>query len=353
MTDGKWRLSYMPPHDSVKRAVDIWKTCEDEGLDVVGAADSQNLMREMYVCLTAVALATSRVKIMTYCTNPVTRHPTVTAGAFVALQELAPGRLMMGIGTGDSALWSMGRKPAKIQQMRDYILAVKALTRGETVTWDGHTFKPAWADFEPFDLPIYVMCSGPKILRMAAEVADGAVVHMGFAPEDIAYARGIIDDGRRAAGKDPKGFDVWWNAYMVFDESYDAAAKRSFGWQTSWLTMGSLEGKGIPDKYKDKVVQLNADTHSLASVYRSRNREEVLIERAKELGIYDWLMSRSPRLLGTSDDIVNRLNELGSGFDLKQWILFILVGSERIGAGDEKRKELIRKLGREVRPRLI
>ena len=127
MTENDWKLSVMIAHGSVKLAVDLWKACEDAGLYIVGAADSQNLMREIYVSLAACALNTSHAKIMTYATNPVTRHPTVTAGAFVALDELAPGRMMMGIATGDSAMWSMGRKPAKLQALRDYMIAVKAL----------------------------------------------------------------------------------------------------------------------------------------------------------------------------------------------------------------------------------
>ena len=348
-----WKLSVMIAHGSVKRAVGMWKACEDAGLHLVGAADSQNLMREIYVSLAACALNTSSVKIMSYATNPVTRHPTVTAGAFVALDELAPGRMMMGIATGDSAMWSMGRKPARLAALRDYIVAVKALCAGEKITWDGHAFKPHWAYFEPFDLPVYVMCSGPRVLRLAAEVSDGAVVHMGFAPEDIDRARGIIEEGRRAVGKDPDTFDVWWNAHIVFDETYEAAASRSVGWVPSWLTMGSLEGKGIPDEYKEKLKRLNADTHTLSAVYRSGNRDEIVTERAKELGLYDWLLSRSPRLFGTVDNVVDRLNELGHSLGMKQWIFFAWGRGERTGGDDGERYEMIDSVGRKILPRLV
>lgn len=353
MAASDWKLSVMMGHGSVKRALQLWRRCDEIGLDVVGAADSQNLMREIYVCLTAVALSTKRARIMSYATNPVTRHPSVTAGAFVAMNELAPGRLMMGIGTGDSALWSMGRKVATIAETRAYVQAVKALCAGEAIEWDGQRFKPAWAYFEPFDLPVYVMCSGPKILRMAAEVADGAVVHMGFAPEDIAYVRGIVDDGRRAVGKDPKTFDLWWNTRVVFDRSYDAAAARTLGWMPRWLTMGSMDGKGIPDAYKEKLKQLNADTHSLAAVYKTKNREQIVVERAKELGLYDWLMARSPRLFGTPDDVAGRMNELGRSLGLKQWILF-LIGNDgqNVSGTHAERFTLLEQLTKDVKPKL-
>lgn len=353
MAPNGFRLSVMPTHDEVRGAVEFWRACEDEGLDVIGAADSQNYMRELYVCLTAAALATSRVKIWTYATNPVTRHPTVTAGAFVALNELAPGRLALGIGTGDSALWSMGRKVATIAETRAYVEAVKALCAGEYITWDGHRFKPAWAHFEPFDLPVYVMCSGPKILRMAAEVADGAVVHMGFAPEDIASVRGIIDEGRRAVGKEPKTFDVWWNTRVVFDRSYDEAAARTLGWMPRWLTMGSTDGKGIPEAYKAKLLQLNADTHNLAAVYKTKNREQIMVERSKELGLYDWLIWRSPRLFGTPDDVAMRMIELARTLDVKQWILFLIgQDGQNVNGIHVERLDLLHQLTRGVMPKL-
>ena len=347
-----WQLSFMPPHETVAQVPKIWKACEDAGLDVVGPADSQNLMREMYVCMTVAAMTTSKIKLMTYATNPVTRHPTVTAGAFVALNELAPGRLMMGIATGDSALWSMGRKPAKIQELRDYMVAVKALCQGEEISWDGHTFKPRW-QFEPFDLPTYVMCSGPKILRMAAEAADGAVVHMGFSDEDLSGVHEIVAEGRRAVGKDPDTFDLWWNAPVVFDTDYEAAATRNFGWMPQWLTMGTMKGKGIPDDLKDKLRQLNADNHDLDAAYRIGDREKTMVARSKELGIYDWMMSRSARLMGNVDDIAGRFNELADRHGMTQWIVFLYGhGNDIVIRDDDEAMALINRFGRVLRPML-
>ena len=347
-----WKISYMPPHDTIRDGLALWRACEAAGLDLIGPADSQNLMTEMYVCLTAIAMSTERAKIMSYATNPITRHPTVTASAFTSLQELAPGRLMMGIATGDSAIWSMGAKPAKLQYLRKYIEAVKALCAGESITWDGQRFRPRWHS-EAFDLPTYVMCSGPKTLRMAAEVADGAVVHMGFAPEDLAGVREVIDEGRCKANRDPKTFDIWWNAPIVFDGSYEEAANRNIGWFPRWLTMGSLEGKGIPDELKDKVRELNHDQHSLDNVYRGKDREEILVERAKSLGIYDWLMHRSARLLGPPDVISNRLNELADREGLLQWIFFLYsANTTPVSGAVDERLRLIELLRSEVMPKL-
>ena len=77
-----------------------------------------------------------------------------------------------------------------------------------------------------------------------------------------------------------------------------------------------------------------------------------MAERAKELGIYDWLLSRSPRLFGTTDDVVERLNELGRTLDMKQWIFFAWARGERTGGDDTERYEMINTVGREILPRL-
>ena len=63
------------------------------------------LSSEMLLACAACALNTSKAKIFTGVTNPVTRHPSVMASSYLCLEELAPGRNMLGIATGDSALW--------------------------------------------------------------------------------------------------------------------------------------------------------------------------------------------------------------------------------------------------------
>ena len=88
------------------------RLADDLGYDLVRIADSQCLFRDLYVALTLVALNTSRVKIGPGVTNPVTRHPTVTAGAIASIDELSGGRAILGLGAGDSAVLNIDEKPA-------------------------------------------------------------------------------------------------------------------------------------------------------------------------------------------------------------------------------------------------
>ena len=95
--------------------------------------DSQLIWRELYVLLGAAAQATTRVVLGTGVTNPITRLPAVTASAIVTLQELSSGRVILGVGTGDSSVRTMGMKPSTVAELEQFVTQVRALCRGEAV----------------------------------------------------------------------------------------------------------------------------------------------------------------------------------------------------------------------------
>ena len=329
----------------IEKTVELWKACDDGGVHLFGIPDSAVRSPELYSLVTLCALRTSRMRIMPCVTNPITRHPSVTACAMATLSAIAPGRIALGIATGDSSIWGVGLKPAGVERLRHYILAVKGLLAGEEVSWDGKSFRQQWDAWAPKDhVPVYVACSGPKVLKMAAQTADGVILTMGFSDEDVRYVRGIIAEGCAEVGRDPSEVDIWWNGYIVFGESVEEAMSRSLGWPMGWLTMTTMEGKGIPEEYRSALAELNSDKHSIAAVYKTPDRHKVLAERAKKLGIYDWIVSRSPKLFGTPDDIVARLQELAAG-GMNHWMFYIT------GAA-EYRTDLVRRLTTEVIPKI-
>ncbi|MBI4279724.1 MAG: LLM class flavin-dependent oxidoreductase, partial [Armatimonadetes bacterium] len=94
---------------------------EQAGFDCAWIPDSQLLWRDVWVTLSAAALATSRIALGTNVTNPLTRHPTVTACAAASLDELSGGRAIVGIGPGESSVRVMGWNPAKVAAMKEAI----------------------------------------------------------------------------------------------------------------------------------------------------------------------------------------------------------------------------------------
>jgi len=296
--------------------------CERAGLAALAIADSPLVARELYLACAASALATSRLRILTGVTNPMTRHPSVAASAALTLAELAPGRIAIGIATGDSALWGAGLRPAKVAELRAYVLALKALLRGERAEWQGRSFEGRWsADGERESVPVLVACSGPKTLKAGAAVADGLILAMGYAPEDIAETRRLIAEACHEAGRDPAELELWWYSEVTFARDTNAGMEASLGWFSQWLAMGTMKGKRIPEAYKPLLRKLHEDTFDLEASYRQANRGRILVERARALGIHDWLVSRSARLWGTADDVRQRFAELEAQ-GLENWFLY-------------------------------
>ncbi|MSP51188.1 MAG: LLM class flavin-dependent oxidoreductase [Alphaproteobacteria bacterium] len=329
------------------RMADLWKAMDNSRIHSVGVPDSPALLREMYVAMTVAALATSRIRIINWVTNPVTRHPSVTAAALMSLAELAPGRISLGIATGDSALWATGQKAAKVDYLRDYIRAVRAMCRGEEVRWAGAVFRPNWANWKPVDVPIYVACSGPKVLTMAAQEADGLIVTMGFSPPMIAMVQDTIKTACAAVGRDPATIDFWSNAHLHFAESREVASHYMLGWTTNWLTEMTTAGKGIPDRVVPKLLEFNRDIHDMDAVYKTPDRGRMLVERAKRLGIYDWVMECSPQLFGTPADIRERL-KMYSGLGLKNWFFLYSSRGTFVGGSEKEKYDFIDKLSNEL-----
>jgi 5,10-methylenetetrahydromethanopterin reductase len=156
--------------------------------------------------MAAMALNTSKVKLGTGVTNPLTRHPSVVASGYATLEEYAPGRMIVGIGLGDSSVETMGMKPAKLSYFENTLRQMRDLFAGKEVqleTGKIHLLHPCKSK-----VPIYIAASGPKMLELSGRVADGIIVLVGVADEYIAHAKEKIAAGAKAAGRKLEHIDV-------------------------------------------------------------------------------------------------------------------------------------------------
>jgi 5,10-methylenetetrahydromethanopterin reductase len=174
------------------------------GYDAVWLGDAQLLWRELYVMLGAAAARTSTIALGSSVTNPVTRLPSVTAGAIATLHELSGGRARLGIGVGGTSTGMMGAPSATRAQLTAYVRAVRALCAGEPVAGPHGEMRLVYASLETRP-PVYVGGSGPKVLALAGEIADGAIIGGGTCSTERLQAKlGAVQEGRaRAAGADP------------------------------------------------------------------------------------------------------------------------------------------------------
>lgn len=155
--------------------LDEVKLVEQLGYDALWIGDSQLLWREAYVLLGAAAALTSRVRLGIHVTNPVTRHATVTASGALTLQEASGGRAVLGVGVGSTSVRTLGGQPVSRAALARWAALLRALWSGEEVVQDGSAWRLTFGSRDKAP-PIVVAGRGPKMLRLAGRIGDGAIL---------------------------------------------------------------------------------------------------------------------------------------------------------------------------------
>jgi 5,10-methylenetetrahydromethanopterin reductase len=186
----------------VPTIVEQVKLAESLGYDTAWITDTHLVCRELWVTLTACALATSRIRLGPGITVPHTRHISVTASAAASLDELAPGRVVVGVGTGGSAAQTMGltlAQTARTATLEAMATDLRRLTRRETVRFEtGADGRLAWLR-EPRAIPIYAAGSGPRMLAAAGRAGDGVIMYASVQPEILRAGLAHVAAGARSA----------------------------------------------------------------------------------------------------------------------------------------------------------
>ncbi len=174
------------------------RRAESLGWDAVLQADSQLRRRDTYVLLAAAASATERVHLGPFIANPVNRHPT--AGSIATIDELAPGRTILTLCAGDTAVRLAGLRPARVTELAAATRSIAWLLAGEALDV-GAERRVRLPHFRP--VPVWIAAGGPKTLRMAGSVADGIFIRAATATANIERAVDLIHEGAAQAGRKP------------------------------------------------------------------------------------------------------------------------------------------------------
>lgn len=196
---------------------------EAAGFDGAGILDSQMLCRDTFVTMALAAAQTSHLQIFPAVTNPFTRHVSVLASAIQTVEEMAPGRVQCFIGTGYTSASTIGQKPATLAQMRQTIVALKALLAGQAVEMHGQACRLGYAAKR--HVPVIMAASGPKAIELAGEVADGVLLLVGYTPGIIQAALEHLERGARRSGRHVDDLEVIW-AVRTGTASTTAEAQR-------------------------------------------------------------------------------------------------------------------------------
>ncbi|HEY8472738.1 MAG TPA: LLM class flavin-dependent oxidoreductase [Natronosporangium sp.] len=196
----------IPPCGELTEVARVVKAAEDAGFDTAWIPDSQLLWRDVWAALAVAATATSRIRLGTCVTNFATRHPTVTAAAAATTAELAPGRFVLGVGTGDSAVRTVGLPRVRLAAMREHLRLVRTLLDGgEVIGADGRVVR--LMSVPKTRVPIYLAVSGPRTCRLAGELCDGTI-GSAMNPAAIARTRGWVAEAAAAVGRDPAEVEI-------------------------------------------------------------------------------------------------------------------------------------------------
>lgn len=242
------------------------ETAEAGGCDYLWVCDSSLHARDVYAYLTLAATCSKRLRLGPNCTHPYTRHPAINLNAMATVHEISGGRAIIAVAAGDRPVMELGYRMARVAVVREMIDLIRALQVGGPVDHDGPTFtlKDAKLSFPlPSNLPVYMAASGPRMLQLAGELADGVLFLAGANVPCIRYALEQIETGARGAGRASAALDVGCTVYGSLTD--DAAlARAECKPMAAWFPQTApqyAEIAGVPRDTIDRIRAAYAGGH--------------------------------------------------------------------------------------------
>ena len=319
------------PRETFGQVGEIARQAEALGFEALWFIDHQLGMKDVYAAMNVSAMATGSIGIGCAVTNLRTRHPTVTANATTALDELSDGRALLGLGAGWSAVHSIGEKPSRIAELRDGIELFRKLFSGEETDLGGARGRLAAARRQ---IPIYLAVSQPRMLELSGELCDGAILMGAADPDFCNWQIEHIHRGLRKAGRKREDILIDLVLTMSIDEDPGQALDDVRAWATSQAATFAV-WKAMPpgwDRFRPEFKAAEDAYHF----------EDHLSLRAAHKKIVSEEFVRSVAIAGDRDHCLSRLLGL-STIDVDR-ISFALLSGGRMRRLEE--------LGKHVIPRL-
>ena len=239
------------------------QAAEAAGFEAVWQAESR-LVREATVPLAAFGAVTERIKLGSGVVSMWVRNPAFLASTFSTLDDLAPGRAILGIG----AWWDpLARKVGvsrerPLRAMREIVTAVRALLAGETVTFDGEFVQLDGVELDyvyqerrPKHVPIVIGATGMQMMELAGEIGDGALLNYLVSPAYNADAMAALARGAAKAGRTLDDVDRPQLIVCSMDDDRDAALDAARLLVTQYLGQQPhiMKASGVPQALLDEI----------------------------------------------------------------------------------------------------
>lgn len=226
------------------------KALEDNNFARAWVVDSQMLWEDAYIYVALAMEQTKRIIFGSAVSNPVTKHYTVPTSAAATFAGLYPGRWILGMGRGDSAVRTLGLKPMKTTEMEMILGKMQALLHGKTVDEGGTEIQLRWSD-ESRKVPLCYAATGPRNLKIGGAIADIVMLQVGTHPASVKWAIENVHQGAEQAGRDPAEVEISLLCGMWVSDD-QALARDKCRWAATCATnhledvMRAGPGHGMP-----------------------------------------------------------------------------------------------------------
>ena len=257
---------YLQDAHAVREGMEIARYAESKGFHAIWQAESR-LVREATVPMAAFLAVTERIKVGSGVVNNWTRNPALLASTFSTLDDLAPGRVILGIGAWWEPLASkVGVKRTKpLLAMRETIEAVRALLADQHVTYDGEFVHLDGVELDyvhqerrPKEVPIYLGATGMQMMELAGEIADGVVLNYLVSPIYNDKAMDHLERGARRAGRSATDLDRPQLVVCSLDEDRGAALDAARLLVTQYLGQQPhiMKASGVPESLLEDISKV-------------------------------------------------------------------------------------------------
>ena len=257
---------YLQDAHTIRDGMDIVRYAEQKGFDAVWQAESR-LVRDAIPPMAAFAAVTNTIKVGSGVADCWTRNPARLAATFSTLDDLAPGRIILGIGAWwDPLAEKVGIKRSRpLGVMKEVVTVVRALLANETVTFhgdyvhvDGIELDYVYQDRRPKDVPIYIGATGMKMMELTGEIADGVVLNYLVSPDYNAQAMEALATGAARSGRSVEDLDRPQLVVCSVHEDRKTALDMARMMVTQYLGQQPhiMKASGVPQSLLDKVGEV-------------------------------------------------------------------------------------------------
>ena len=257
---------YLQDAHRISEGMEFARYAEQKGFEAVWQAESR-LVREATVPMAAFASVTSRLKVGSGVVDCWSRNPARLAATFSTLDDLAPGRVILGIGAWwDPLAQKVGISRAKpLRAMREIVTAVRGLLANETVTMQGEFVKLDGVELDYVyqerrakDVPIYIGATGMQMMELTGEIADGVVLNYLVSPDYNARAIEALAAGAAKAGRRWEDIDRPQLVVCSVHENRQTALDMARQMVTQYLGQQPhiMKASGVPQSILDKVGEV-------------------------------------------------------------------------------------------------